>query len=64
MFRNLAIAIASPTRELVPQGVKFAAEERMKTLVPGVGVEPMMSLKTRKLLIPQSGKNPKTRKSA
>ena len=30
-----------PARELIPQGVEFAAEERMKTMVPGVGVEPL-----------------------
>jgi hypothetical protein len=29
-----------------------------------VGFEPMTALNTRKLLIPQSRKNPKTRKSA
>jgi hypothetical protein len=30
------MASASPAHELMLQGVKFAAEERMKTLLPGV----------------------------
>jgi hypothetical protein len=33
-------------------------------MVPGVGVEPMMTLRTRKLLIPQPGKNHKSHRFA